>query len=74
MEVAPADLARDVELKYRPGAVTAIDTSPFPERQLGVPPPPQLFDVLADPMEEHDLAPIEPARVAVMEDETSVSS
>src|SRR3954454_10217044 len=67
MEVAPADLARDVELKYRPDAVTTIDTSPFPERELGAPPPPQLFDVLADPMEEHDLAAREPARVATME-------
>jgi arylsulfatase A len=67
MEVAPADLAMDVAMKYNPAAITAIDDSPFPERDVPPPPPAQLFDVAADPAEEHDLAAAHPDRVARME-------
>ena len=67
MEVAPADLAIDVAMKYNPAAVTAIDDGPFPPRVVPPPPPSPLFDVAADPSEEHDLAASEPARVATME-------
>jgi len=38
-------------------------------RELPPPPPSQLFDVVADPLEEHDLAAEQPARVARMESE-----
>jgi arylsulfatase A len=69
MEVAPADLATDVALKYNPNALESIITEPFPERTLPPPPPAQLFDVAVDPMEERDLAAGQPARVARMEAE-----
>jgi arylsulfatase A len=69
MEVSPADLAMDVALKYNPTAIESIVTDPFPERTVPPPPPAQLFDVAADPMEEHDLAAAQPARVARMEAE-----
>jgi arylsulfatase A len=67
MEVLPADLAMDVAMKYNPVAFTAVDDSPLPRREVPPPPPSQLFDVMADPSEEHDLAPTDPARVARME-------
>jgi arylsulfatase A len=69
MEVAPADLAMDVALKYNPSALTDIITDPFPERTLPPPPPAQLFDVVADPMEQNDLADAQPQRAARMEAE-----
>ncbi len=67
MEVAPADLGMDVAMKYNPAAFVEIDASPFPTRDVPPPPPSQLFDVIADPGEEHDLAATDPARVARME-------
>jgi arylsulfatase A-like enzyme len=71
MDVAPFDLALDIDLKVNPGGRTEILDSPFPDRQLGSAPPAQLFDVIADPGEEHDLAASEPGRVSRMEDELS---
>jgi len=59
----------DVAMKYNPNAFTAIDDAPFPPRDVPPPPPSQLFDVLADPSEERDLAAADPARVARMESE-----
>lgn len=69
MDVAPADLAMDVALKYNPAAFTEIVRDPFPAREVPPPPPSQLFDIDADPSEEHDLAATEPGRVARMEAE-----
>jgi arylsulfatase A-like enzyme len=71
MEVAPADFAYDIDLKVNPGGRTEILTTPEPARELPAPPPPQLFDVEADPREEHDLAPAEPNRVSRMDDALS---
>jgi hypothetical protein len=42
---------------------------PDPPRELGAAPTAQLFDIAADPAEEHDLAAAEPARVQRMEAE-----
>jgi hypothetical protein len=67
MEVAPEDLAMDVQLKYAPDTCSEIRTSPPPERDIPPPPPAQLFDLASDPGEERDRAPDEPARVARME-------
>jgi arylsulfatase A len=67
MEVAPDDLAMDVQLKYAPDSYSGIRTSPLPERDISSPPPAQLFDLASDPGEEHDRAADEPSRVARME-------
>ena len=67
MEVAPDDLAMDVQLKYSPDAHNQIRSGPFPEREVPPPPPAQLFDLASDPGEEHDRAADEPGRVARME-------
>jgi arylsulfatase A len=69
MEVAQADLAMDVAMKYNPTAFTEINREPVPERAVPAPSPAQLFDVAADPGETTDLAAAEPARVARMEAE-----
>jgi len=71
MEVLPADLAMDVELKYRPGFHSTINSDPMPEPSPGLVPPAQLFDLANDPAEAVDLAAREPARVSRMEDELS---
>ncbi|MDQ1374641.1 MAG: arylsulfatase, partial [Actinomycetota bacterium] len=69
MEVAGADLAMDVAMKYNPTAFTAVDDGPFPARDVPPPPPAQLFDVANDPNEEHDLAGVERMRASRMEAE-----
>jgi arylsulfatase A len=67
MDVAPADLAMDVAMKYNPAAFHDIDSGPFPPRDVPPPPAAQLFDLAADPLEQHDMAAAEPARVTRME-------
>jgi arylsulfatase A len=67
MQVAPADLARDVQLKYLPEPPDDIGrSSAAADRSLPAPLPPQLFDLVADPFEAEDLADAEPARTAKM--------
>ena len=68
MAVSPMDLALDIDLKVNPGGRTEILVDPEPERTLPAPPPAQLFDIEADPGEEHDLAATDPGRVSRMED------
>jgi arylsulfatase A-like enzyme len=67
MALNPADLAVDVELKSDPDRHTTITETPEPERVIPDPPAPQLFDIAADPSEEHDLAIEYPDRVQRME-------
>ena len=66
MEVAPADLARDVQLKYLGHEPDGITETPRPDRTLAPPPAPQLFDLRADPFEVDDVAGDHPERVRSM--------
>jgi hypothetical protein len=49
-----------------PGRITTIDDSPLPEFDAGPPPTPLLFDLGADPFEQHDVAELHPERVRQM--------
>ena len=69
MAVAPLDLLLDVDLRTNQGARTEVVDDPEPPRTLGEPAPAELYDIEADPLEEHDLAALEPARVANMDDQ-----
>jgi arylsulfatase A len=67
MRVTDSDRAVDQALNnHRPDRITSVDTSPLPEFDIGDPPDPLLFDLAADPFEEHDLAPAHPERTARM--------
>jgi arylsulfatase B len=69
MEVSRDDLALDIDHKLRPDAHRDIVRDAEPARDVGVASAPQLFDIDADPGEEHDLAATEPTRVKRMEAE-----
>ena len=67
MQVTDADRAIDRGLNYRlPDRITAMDESPLPEFDVGVPPAPLLFDLATDPFEQSDLSAAQPERVARM--------
>ena len=67
MAVTEADREIDRALNRRlPGRITAVDTSPLPELDIGPAPEPLLFDLAADPFEQHDLAAVHPERVRRM--------
>lgn len=63
------DLDVDHRLKYEPDGITDISRDPEPERTIPEPAPPLLFDLDADPCEQHDLAPGNPAIVSRMQAE-----
>ena len=67
MEVAPTDLAMEIESKYRPERFESLVETPEPERGAAVAVPSQLFDRRSDPLEQHDLAADHPERVRRME-------
>jgi hypothetical protein len=69
MSVTPEDFAMDVDAKFNPEKYPDIVHDPEPEREMPPIPPAQLFDIDADPGEQHDLAAAEPERVARMERE-----
>ena len=69
MQVSRADLAMDIDAKYHPEKYTDIVRDAEPERTIGAAPPPQLFDVRSDPLEQHDLAAAQPERVTRMQGE-----
>ena len=69
MHVSRTDFAMDVDAKYHPEKYTDIVREPLPVRVIGAGPPSQLFDLRADPLEQHDLAAAQPERVARMERE-----
>ena len=60
------DLDMDSALKYQPETISDICRDPEPERTLPTPPPAQLYNIGADPLEQHDLAAAEPERAAKM--------
>lgn len=67
MRVTDADRAIDRALNLNePGRIRQVDMSPLPEFEIGDPPPALLFDVAADPFEQHDVAREHPDRVARM--------
>ena len=66
MQVSPADLGHDIDLKVNPGGRTSVLDDPEPEREVPPPAASQLFDLSADPAEEHDVAAAQPVRVARM--------
>ena len=63
---SPADLQIDILSKVQPDQHTTLTRDPEPERGTITPPEPQLFDIDADPSEEHDLAAAQPERVQRM--------
>lgn len=66
MALEPADTAMDRALKYRLAEFDDIRRAPMPSPELGRSPSPQLFNLAADPGEEHDLAQRQPGRLARM--------
>ena len=66
MVVAESDLAMDVALKYQPEGITDIERGPEPPRQVPPPPPPELYNIERDPLEQANLAALEPERTARM--------
>ena len=56
----------DIEYKYHPENVTRLMDDPDPELVVPDPPPPQLYNIAADPFEGNDLAAEHPDRAARM--------
>ena len=56
----------DIEHKYHPENVTEISGNPDPERIIPDPPPPELYHIEDDPLEQTNLAETEPMRTARM--------
>jgi hypothetical protein len=67
MQVTDGDRAIDRALNlHEPDRIMAVDQSPLPEFDAGDLPASLLFDVAADPFEQHDLSAEHPERVARM--------
>ena len=56
----------DIQYKYEPENVTEIRRWPEPERVIGDPPRPVLYNIADDPLEERDLWDDEPQKAARM--------
>jgi arylsulfatase A-like enzyme len=56
----------DIEYKYYPERIPSIRTDLIPERIPPTPPPPELYNIHDDPLEQHNLAQREPQRIARM--------
>ncbi len=66
MRVSEPDLAMDRALRYEPGKYTDICRDPEPEREIPPPPPPELYNIAEDPLEQNNLAEVEPDRTRRM--------
>jgi len=66
MLVSRVDQAADFARKHKPDWFTGVYGVPLPERILPPPPPAELYNIEQDPLELHDLADVEPQRVARM--------
>ena len=66
MRVSQIDTAHDHAIKYLPECFDDSIQEGEPPRTVPPPPPPLLFNIAADPFEQHDLAAEYPDRVAVM--------
>ena len=67
MQVSDTDTAFDHAIKYTPERFPDIVRDPEPLRTVPEPPPPLLFNIADDPLEQNDLAEQFPQRVATME-------
>jgi arylsulfatase A-like enzyme len=56
----------DIAYKYHPETVTELMGDPEPARIIPDPPPPELYDLSADPFESKDLATTQPDRASQM--------
>lgn len=56
----------DIAYKYHPEQVPTIVTNLIPQQIIPDPPPPELYNIATDPLEQVNLADQEPARVARM--------
>ncbi len=56
----------DIAYKYHPEQVPAIVTNLIPQQIIPDPPPPELYNIATDALEQENLAAQEPARVARM--------
>ena len=67
LDPTPDDLRIDIQSKFNPDAFTSLTEGPLPEVPVFEALPSRLFDVVADPGEERDLAGVEVGRVRRME-------
>jgi hypothetical protein len=56
----------DIAYKYQPETITGLLDIPEPNRIIPDPPPPELYNLHADPQEAHNLAEAEPERTRRM--------
>ncbi len=63
---SPDEVAMDRELEMNPETFVDILRTPEPERELGEPLPPELYNIAEDPSEEHNLADVHPERTRRM--------
>jgi arylsulfatase A len=66
MAADPRDWEMDRAYTRQPDEFDDIHRGPEPAREIPPPPPAQLFNIEQDPLEQHDLAAAETARVAKM--------